>query len=227
MKKNFKLLLGVFVVLAVVLFLTVGARLFSGNLTTTQNPKNDVVEVIDPETGERIIFHADGYIERIGDAGSTFTAWESGKAASFFEYIYANFQSGFLDGYSITLNGQSGGLPLEDELIGEVIDEVTNEDGGGEDGGAGQFFASPTPASGGGASATNPPGSGGSGGGGGAGPSWCKHWKLSYCADPPAPPPTATPTSTYPPGVIQAENCDEWNEQSQYRTIISNSECLQ
>jgi hypothetical protein len=142
--------------------------------------------------------------------------------------------------YINNIYGESNNYSIDfasDELI-ETISQGTDgsSGGGGGDGGGEditQYFSTPAPTS------TTGGGGSGSGSGGGGGnndsdgdgiadddvsPSWCKFWKMSYCADPVIYA-TPAPLSSYPPGVIIAEDCDDWNSQSGYKSVISNSSC--
>lgn len=183
----------------------------------TSAQRSDKVEVI-TENGQTIVFSKDGLVT-YKDSERTFsTVWNSQKMNSFFEYLQSAEGSGVRLNFS---DGTAGSLDSTDELLGAIIDELTNGEGeGSESGGSiGSLFATPTPQGG------SSGGSGGSGSGSGAtpppiGPSWCKHWKLSYCADKPTPSPT--PNSN---GVIQAKDCSEWETQSDKKTVISGNSC--
>ncbi len=191
------------------------------------NLVNDEIRITD-KAGNTIIFSRNGLV-KFPDGHTEL--WTPDKVNAFLEYLKTN--SGNFDGYLIDDGVGKSGITNSDELLGQVFQT------GGEP--VGQYFATATPGVGGGGGGGETGGGGGSGGGGGGGsatpgptfppsaPSWCKHWLLSYCGDAfvgGGNSPTATPTSSYPPGVIEARDCTEWNQKSQYKTIIGDGSCV-
>jgi hypothetical protein len=178
------------------------------------------IEVKNPKTGETFTFGRDGFITFKDKNGNLTTQnWDSGKIQSFFEYMQKNMGSTSGD-LIVTMKSEgqitSWSLSGDDELIQAVIGDRGNNGGGTISNLFNTPTPYPTPSIAGGP--TPPPV-----------PSWCMHWKLSFCADIPisgttAPTPTATavPTSN---GVIEANDCSEWNQKSGETTSISDSSC--
>lgn len=228
--RNSKVLIGIFIGVAVLLIVVLLTRTVLNN-TSRSSQASDKVVVEDSKTGRKATFSRDGYVYFVDEDGNEYAvAWGNEKISSFFDYITSNWKAGE-SGYLVNVNGQDGGISADDELIQAVLDELADSDdgdGGSDGGGLSDLFSSPTPSSG---------GSGDTGGGGDSGgsddgsslpppaPSWCKHWKLSYCADPTYPSPSPTPSMSFPPEVIQAKDCDEWNALVDTKTVISNFSC--
>lgn len=229
--KNTKILVGIFVGFVVLLAVVLLTRTVLNN-TSTSSQASDKVVVEDSKTGRKATFSRDGYVYFVDEDGNEYAvAWGNEKISSFFDYITSNWKTSE-SGYLVSLNGQEGGISADDELIQTVLDELSgsdDDDSGSGGGGLSDLFSSPTPASS-GSGSTGGGGSGDTGGSGGStlpppAPSWCKHWKLSYCADPIYRSPSPTPLSSFPPEVIQAKDCDEWNAQVDTKTVISNFSC--
>lgn len=211
-----KLIIGVglIVILALLLILSLTRNYSSENPSLDQSTKTTITNTT---TGEKIIINSDGLVEYSGNEGSKFFTWDDGKIKSLFDYLGNNVSSDlsgfFIEGF---LNGYIGG---GDELLNIIFDENSTSSTSPD---LSNFFTpSPTSSSG--------SGTGGYGGSGSTptlpppAPSWCKHWKLSYCADFLYASPTPTPNTN---GVIQASNCDEWSGKTdQKRTVISNTSC--
>lgn len=215
--------LGIGIVIGVVVLGFLVSRINSTNQTSLIDSQKVTIE--DKEKGSTIVFHRDGLVEYKDKTSEYSTVWSSEKMNAFFEYI-ANGDFTLGTDYEISLsNGGSAGASDEDELLGTIIDEVT---GGGSTnptpagGSIGELFNTPNPSGGNNGNGTNPTSNPG---GGGGGPTWCKHWRLSYCADHLYPDPTPTPADD--PGVIKAKDCSEWRTQSENKTVISGDSCAQ
>lgn len=221
MKNNKKIVFIVVAMIVLALYGVVIAASFNNKVSETSNLDRGEVTVVDPQTGQKITFGKDGLVIITNPDGTTRKEiWDSDKIASFMAYI--NGVYGEANNYSIVFASD------------ELIESISEGDGGGSGGGGEditQYFSTPTP----------PPGGGGSGNGSGSGggnndsdgdgiadddvaPSWCKYWRLSYCADP-ITKASPTPSSSYPPGVIIADDCDDWNAQSGDKSVISGSSC--
>lgn len=219
-----KKLIVVFVVILLVLFL-VGGLSLGGKLGISQDTtfkKTDIVEAVDPQTGKKYTFRADGFVTYIDENGNTVSeVWEQNKINAFLEYLTQNFVEGALGGYEITINGTTGSSGSGGD---EIITVATGGGGsGGGGGGTSQYFATPTPlptpynlpiqGSNPTPQATLPP----------PAPSWCKFWKLSYCADPlesNATPSPTTASQAIPP------TCTNSGNKTTGRTVITNELCV-
>jgi len=218
-----KKLMMIFGVVLLVLFLVGGISISGSFISVPKPPQSgtEVIEAVDPQTGKKYTFRADGFVTYIDENGNTISeVWEQAKITAFLDYLKVNFVVGGEGGYQISIGGASGSSGSGGD---ELITTATGGGGGGSGGGTGQYFATPTPTpynlpiqgSNPTPGPTLPP----------PAPSWCLFWRLSYCAD--APLATVTPSPSYPPGVIEAANCDEWSQKSQYKTVISQGSCSQ
>lgn len=224
MKKNKKLLImvGVVVILGIVL---AGALLLRGGGVSLVDKDKIMIK---NEKGELSVYR-NGLVEYKAGEGAFIDNWSMEKTNAFFSYYEENYAGGELadgTGETVYVNGV-GYQGKGDELTDVVIDDITG--GGGDDGGGGgggdisDYFGTPTPKPSstplpGGTTPTPTPVSGI--------PSDCLFWRLSYCVKyKPTPTPTPTPVSgdTY---VIEAANCDEWNETQTSTTVINNTVCV-
>ncbi|MBI1863861.1 hypothetical protein HYS03_01495 [Candidatus Woesebacteria bacterium] len=212
MKKFLPLLVPVLAVLSLILVLLVLPK----NETSKNQTQVDSIQITDQKTGTKMTFTRDGFVEYQNGSITKTQIWDPAKIASFFEYIQKNLNSATGENVLLTINGQtsSGSLGSNDELINTVINQISG--GGGNGGGNQSFFSTstPVPAGSGSGSSNQTPSPGA--------PSWCIHWRLSYCADQMAPPPTSTPV---PGGAINATDCSQWNSQSSSQTTLSDSNC--
>lgn len=219
-KKNS--LLGIAIAIGVILLILliiILSRSFAGGI---KGPLGGTVgTIVLTQNGSQFSLDASGNAVWTKDGETKSALWSSDKTNSFFQYYYQNWAgSASVQNGVATVNAQG------DELAGAVIGEGGN--GGGSGGGGddvSHYFGSPTP---------TPTGSGGSGGTGGTGggddgaPSWCKHWRLSYCADPPPDTSTPIPTATPIPGQSTPlpPDCNDPGNQQTGRTVIGNNLCL-
>jgi hypothetical protein len=207
------------------LIFVVGISLISSRLriATPQESKDATkIEAIDPKTGKKIIFGKDGLVTFVDENGNTVSEiWDAQKIASFWEYVNENFVPGQNGQYTVTIGSQTGGVGGGgDELI-SVIGGGGGPGPGGTGGGeVGDLFASPTPVTTGGTWTplpwpTLPP----------PAPSWCKFWRLSYCADliEFSPAPSSTPTSS---SVALPPTCTDTGNKNTGKTVITNELCV-
>ncbi len=219
MKKTSPLLIGGIIigVIALVVLVTLLAR---NGMSKRAAPIEPVESITLKGNGISLQIDGSGNAVWQTSEGTRTELWGRDKTSSLFEYYYANWaQNAEVTNGSATVNVGN------DELGNAVLAEDGVGGGGGGNGGGdvSQYFPTPTP---------TPAGSGGSGGGSGGGgngggPSWCTHWKLSYCADPPTPAPTTTPTPT--PGSSATPlppDCNDPGNQQTGRTVIGNELCL-
>ncbi len=223
-KKNLKyiavglIILAVLLILGFIIFLSL--KQIASRDTT---PKNDTAEIIDTKSGTKITFSKDGTVNYNNGSDTTSFVWDTSKTSSFFDYLVQNLSDTTDGQYNITLtiNGTThyGSLPGSDELLNNVITDAGNSGGqsSGGTGGSGTagniFIKSPTPAP----YVTPPPDA----------PSWCLHWRLSYCADYLYPPTTSTPSPTPNSGtVVTAVSCSDWNKKSGENTTIGDLKCI-
>ncbi len=216
LKKNTRLII-LISILMVLSFITVGALVFSNSQNQKINQNLDKVEITDAKNGTKVTFSKDGYVSFQDKDGKTRSEiWDPAKISSFFDYINKNLktsQNGYL--VSVNVNGQikTGSLPSSDELIKIII---SGGGGSGSGGPISQYFnGTPTPNLGGSqppGSQTPPPDA----------PSWCIHWRLSYCADylyPPTPSPSPSPV---PGSYINPSDCTEWDSNCNKTTPTPN-----
>ncbi len=215
MKKFWVILVPTLAVLSLVLVLLILPK----NKPQQNQTQVDSIQITDQKTGTKMTFTRDGFVEYQNGSITKTEIWDPSKIASFFEYIQKNLNSASGTDVTFTINGQtsSGSLGSNDELIKTIINQISGSGSSGS-GGTQSFFSTPAPApagSGGGSSSqTPPPGA----------PSWCIHWRLSYCADQIASPATPTPTPV-PGGAINAIDCSQWNSQSNSQTTLDDSNC--
>jgi len=183
--------------------------------------------MIKNEKGELSVYR-NGLVEYKTREGTLIDNWSMEKTNAFFSYYEENYVGGELaagTGETVYIDGV-GYQGKEDELTDVVIGDITGgEDDGDEDGGGdiSDYFGTPTPtpvATGGGGyqTPTPTPASGI--------PNDCLFWRLSYCVKyRPTPTPTPTPVSgdVY---VIEAADCEEWNETQTSTTVINNTVCV-
>lgn len=165
------------------------------------------------------------YIDRSGEAiwthdGNTISKlWEKSKTDSFFDYIYKTYGT-----------GEKFELSMSDELVAQVLSEGSSQNVATSD--ISSYFATPTSSPNGSEpTQTSSPSSGGGGYAGDGGiPSWCKHWRLSYCADTPPPQATLTPSTASPSPQGGATplppDCTNPGNQRTGKTVIGNELCL-
>ncbi len=221
-KKNPLLAIGIIVfVVVIIAFVLLFGRGFKGVSNTAKS--GIVGTIVLKQDGTSFSLDSTGNAIWSTDGNTRSALWSSDKTNSFFAYYDSNWASkATIVAGSATVNGSN------DELAKAVIDEGSG--GGGTGGGdIGQYFGTPTP---------TPTGSGSGGGGAGGGtgdsggdngaPSWCKHWRLSYCSDPP--PDTTIPSPTSTPITGQATplppDCNNAGNQQTGRTVIGNELCL-
>jgi hypothetical protein len=225
MKKN-SLLIGGGVTVLVIFLVFLLIRAGGVSLPGTKNLSDEKIKVSD-ERGELTVFRNGDVLFVGADGQNIYDKWDADKTDAFFNHYFDNFVNAGVDQGSgentITISTVDGDYTYngdDDELGDAVIDDETGgEDdsgGGGDD--IGDYFGSPTPRP-----SSTPYGS----------PTPtpyspfkdCLYWKLSYCVIPkvtPTPEPTAAPGE----GVIEAANCDEWNETQSSNTVINNTVCI-
>lgn len=213
-------------IIVAILLLLVGVVVLTrgGGVAGTE----DTADITIRKDGKTLLIDDSGRVVLKKDGQEYVDYWNQEKLEIFKLYLSENASEQGLTftGYSIVIDGVSYSLPGDDELIETIIEETESGGGGGGDdegsgggdggdgGGLDDYFTSPTPVP-----------SSGSGGGGG-GPSWCKLWRLSYCADPlptRTPTPTPTPTEYVVPYVF---DCGLGEDLVTDRTVISNTLCL-
>lgn len=224
-KKNPLIALGISlgVIVLVILVLLVMRNFKVG---TGSSSASNVGTIVLKKDGTSFSVDASGNAIWTTNGVTTSALWSASKTGSFFAYYNANWASGAnIENGTATVNAGS------DELASAVISEGNGSGGGGGGGSGGggdlsQYFGSPTPTPSGGSGGSG----GGSGGGGGnnGGPSWCLHWRLSYCADPPPDTSTPIPTATPIPGQATPlpPDCNDPGNQQTGRTVIGNELCL-
>lgn len=196
-----------------------GLRFILGGASSEPDQKRVNVVVLNKD-GQQFSLDSSGNATWSGSGENKSELWEREKTASFFEYYYANWAS------DATVTGDTAYVnPGSDELGSVVTGGGSGGSGGGGGGGGGgdisQYFQTPTP--------TPNSGTGGGdtgGGGNGGGPSWCIHWKLSYCADQLPDSPTPTPTATPSGPTPLPPDCNNVGNQQTGRTVIGNDLCL-
>jgi len=171
--------------------------------------------------GKKVTVGADGSVYENGVLVDT---WSREKTQAFFSYYASKYGSSeegdsvitfIVNGEARTQSGSSN-----DELTQIVTGGGSGTGGNGGNGGGGTsgFFESPL-------ATPTPPPFGESGPPPSPAPSWCIHWRLSYCADPP--PTTSSPTSTPVSGPTPfPPDCNNEGNQQTGRTVIGNELCI-
>lgn len=190
-------------------------------------------------TGEKMSLDSTGQFVYKSQSGDSYSAlWSRDQVGEFINYLRERYSASWGDDIQVLSDDElflliaSGIVSLGEAPAGQSPTATTIS----------QVFSTPTPNPTGGSGST-PPSGGGSGGssgggqgsggvgqGGGGGwqaPSWCRIWKLSYCADAitPSPGPTQSPTPTglatpLPP------LCTNPGNQTTGRTVIGNELCI-
>lgn len=214
-KQNTPLLIGIAVGLLLV-FILLGVFLRRGSLPSVSQPT--VTAIVLTNNGTQFSLDSSGHAVWGEGEGTKSELWSSQKTRSFFEYYY--------DNWAATATVSGGTAYVTTNGSDELANVITTGGGGGGGGGNGggdisQFFATPTPVPNSGAGGDPPTG------GNNGGPSWCIHWRLSYCAD--GPPDTSTPAPTPQPTsgpTPLPPDCNNTGNQQTGRTVISNDLCL-
>lgn len=197
------------------------------------SPEDSASVTVNTPGGGVLIVDSTGSVTLTNSSGVKYSdLWSRDKVNEFLLYLRAQYKAEY---------GSIVDSLTTDELLSLIEEQIENSSATPTPtGGVSEYFgtATPTPSptpgggsTGGGGGGTG--GSGGSGGGGGGGgwqsPSWCRVWKLSYCADviTPSPAQTATPTPTstavatpLPP------DCSHPGNQITGKTVIGGELCI-
>jgi len=226
-----KPLIAIGIVVAIVLLIA-AITLFSGGRNIS-NLTDDNADIVVKKDADTLLINNSGYVKLVRNGREFEAFWDDEKMSLFKLYLTENLleQDLSITGYSITIDGVTYYLSGDDELIQVIISETQAGDDDnsadenndeGDDEGLDDYFNPSTPRP------TSSSGGGGASGGGGSGPSWCKLWRLSYCADPlprPSPSPSIVPTPSAS-AVPYVFDCGLGGEMVTDRTVISNTLCV-
>lgn len=232
MKKNSSTKTRVIVlsVVAMVLLASFLVIFIFNQISRNITPEQSGSVTVNTPSGGTLIVDTTGSVSFTSSSGIKYSdLWSRDKVSEFLLYLRAQYQSE-LGSVVNSLSTDELLALIEEQIANSQVTPTPTDSVSG-------YFGTPTPSStptgGGGGSGGG--GGGGSGGGSGSGgggwqaPSWCRVWKLSYCADviTPSPSQTATPS---PSATVYSTplppDCSHPGNQITGKTVIGGELCI-